>query len=57
VSEAHVVPRGDYVEHELSDDCVCGPTQEAVSGGWLIIHHALDGRREFPRDGRNLSPR
>lgn len=40
---------GDLVEHELSDDCVCGPTVEAVfandgSCGWLVIHHALDDR-------------
>jgi hypothetical protein len=35
--------------HELTDECPCGPTTEPVvnedgSVGWLIIHHALDGR-------------
>lgn len=46
---AHVMPRGDLVEHEASDDCPCGPasvpvTREDGSVGWNIIHHSLDGR-------------
>lgn len=45
----HVLPVGDLVAHEDTDDCVCGPTAEAVkrddgSVGWLIVHDALDGR-------------
>jgi hypothetical protein len=48
----HVWPRGDLIEHDADDDdagCLCGPTVEPVprpdgSIGWLIIHHALDGR-------------
>lgn len=50
VSTVHVVPINDLVEHETDcDDCVCGPTIEAVfredgSNGWLILHHSLDGR-------------
>ena len=45
----HVVPINDLVDHEASDDCVCGPTVEAVfrddgSNGWVIVHHSLDGR-------------
>jgi hypothetical protein len=36
-------------EHEVSEDCVCGPTVEPVvqadgTIGWLFIHHRLDGR-------------
>jgi hypothetical protein len=46
---AHVVPRGDLVEHETSDDCPCGPTAQPVtrddgSVGWVMLHHSLDGR-------------
>lgn len=45
----HVVPINDLVGHEASDDCVCGPTVEAVfrddgSNGWVVVHHSLDGR-------------
>jgi hypothetical protein len=45
----HVVPVGDTIAHELSDECVCGPDQELVeddAGGyeWLLTHHSLDGR-------------
>ncbi len=45
----HIKPVGDIVEHTDDDYCVCGPQPEAVkrpdgSIGWLIIHHALDGR-------------
>lgn len=45
----HVYPVGDLVEHEFSEDCVCGPVVEAVDVGehWpklLFIHHSLVGR-------------
>lgn len=45
---------GDLVEHELADDCVCGPTAEPVkrddgSIGWVVIHHSLDGREASER--------
>lgn len=46
---AHVVPRGDLVDHPATDGCACGPAAQAVkrsdgSVGWVMIHHALDGR-------------
>ncbi|MDF2969371.1 MAG: hypothetical protein K0Q93_3149 [Nocardioidaceae bacterium] len=45
---AHVLPIDDQVDHVESDDCVCGPAVEYVTGeqgsGWLITHHSLDGR-------------
>lgn len=47
---AHVYPTGDLVAHDTeTDDCICGPTMEAVpnedgSYGWLSVHHSLDGR-------------
>jgi hypothetical protein len=46
---AHVVPRGDSMEHETSDDCACGPsplaeTRPDGSIDWIVVHHSLDGR-------------
>lgn len=51
INSLHVLPLGDYIEHEPEDDCVCGPTGEAVfrpdgSNGWVWIHHSLDGREK-----------
>ena len=45
----HVYPTADLIEHETSDDCPCGPRQEAVtrpdgSVGFIAVHHSLDGR-------------
>lgn len=45
----HVYPLNDLVEHEFTDECVCGPRSEAVrrddgSYGWVVIHSSLDGR-------------
>lgn len=49
MNEMHVIPRGDLVEHESSDACVCGPTVQPVdredgSTGYVYTHHSLDGR-------------
>ena len=45
----HVVPVGDLIEHETTDECPCGPEQRLVkrddgSARWLVVHHSLDGR-------------
>jgi hypothetical protein len=45
----HVRPLADLIEHDLDDDCPCGPTAELVpradeSDGWMYTHHSLDGR-------------
>lgn len=48
----HVVPRGDLVEHDTATEeasCACGPavehcTYDHAPDGWLVVHHALDGR-------------
>ena len=52
----HVIPKDDLTEHEITEDCVCGPTLDPVkrgdgSIGWVVIHHSLDGREadEVPR--------
>lgn len=48
-----VVPRDDLIAHDEDDmtgyKCVCGPKVEAAkredgSIGWVVVHHALDGR-------------
>lgn len=48
--DVHVYPVNDLVDHDLDGgDCACGPTAEPVerddgSMGWVLVHHALDGR-------------
>jgi len=37
------------IDHDASEDCVCGPRCEPVeradgSIGWVYVHHSLDGR-------------
>ena len=51
---AHVVPRGDLIEHDTDGECVCGPTDVAaeVQGsviGFVTVHHSLDGREQVER--------
>jgi hypothetical protein len=47
------MPVNDLIQHDEDDEtgyrCVCGPQVEAVKRedgtvGWVITHHALDGR-------------
>lgn len=45
----HVVPVGDSFAHDLSEECLCGPSVEIVpesdgTCGRLIAHPSLDGR-------------
>lgn len=56
----HVHPLQDLVEHELTEDCPCGPEARPVkredgSVGWLIVHHALDAR-EKAEDAWRVGP-
>jgi hypothetical protein len=49
ITVLHIMPLGDLIEHELDDDCVCGPNAIAVkrddgSVSWEVVHHSLDGR-------------
>jgi hypothetical protein len=49
--ELHVHPLGDLIEHELTEDCPCGPqarpvTRDDGSVGWLQVHNSLDGREK-----------
>lgn len=49
VAPAHVMPTNDLVEHTLDEGCACGPDTKPIdredgSVGWVIEHHALDGR-------------
>jgi len=52
--ELHVVPCGDLIDHELDEECPCGPTPKPVkrddgSVGWFWTHHSLDGRELHER--------
>lgn len=54
-STMHVYPPSDVIEHELTEDCVCGPRCEAVYGyggppGWVYTHHPLDAREFRERE-------
>lgn len=44
----HVLPLGDVVEHDESDDwgrgCVCMPVARFEERGVVAVHHSLDGR-------------
>ena len=42
--EYHVTPVGDLIEHEDSEDCVCGPDWKEESGSDIYVHHSLDNR-------------
>lgn len=47
--ELHVTPVDDWIEHEESTDCVCGPAvhPEMRDDGaytFVIVHASLDGR-------------
>jgi hypothetical protein len=62
VTGVHVIPAGDVVSHDTDemDACVCGPDVEFVNGGWVSVHHSLDGREAIERlsalRGTGLSP-
>lgn len=43
----HVIPLEDKREHELSLACWCFPTVD----GHTLIHHALDCREKYERQG------
>lgn len=50
----HIMPRGDLIEHDAADECVCGPSvegrpDEEGSYRWLVVHHSLDGREADER--------
>lgn len=45
----HVLPLEDLIEHDRTDDCLCGPTPECIPNddqpdGWVHTHHSLDNR-------------
>lgn len=49
MSDAHVIPLGDLIDHDTVGDCPCGPTDTPVETGdggirFLAVHHSLDGR-------------
>ncbi len=48
MNDRPLVPADD-VEHDLDEDCVCGPTVLFEPGGKVVVHHGLDGREALER--------
>lgn len=49
VEALHVLPVNDLIDHEDSDECICGPASTLIqradgSDGWVVTHNSLDGR-------------
>lgn len=40
----HVMPDSDMIEHEKTEDCICGPAQELENNVWIYAHMSLDNR-------------
>jgi hypothetical protein len=41
----HVLPVDDVVDHDLTEDCLCGPLSQLFGDReWSVVHHSLDGR-------------
>lgn len=56
MSDWHVMPIMDLIEHEESDSCICGPKVEEFPPNRLITHNSLDGREfeEWDYTGPNM---
>ncbi len=39
--DAHRIPENDWVQHEVSQTCICGPTVEKTLRGHRVTHHSL----------------
>lgn len=51
-NDFHIMPTHDLIEHEMTEDCICGPDLEFVDNKilgerYLYCHHSLDGRELF----------
>lgn len=45
--DIHVTPVNDLIDHELSEDCICGPEPELLENGkWMYAHESLDRRED-----------
>jgi hypothetical protein len=42
--EQHVIPVGDLISHDETEDCPCGPQVTFLTGGKVVTHNSLDGR-------------
>jgi hypothetical protein len=52
--ELHIVPVADLIDHDLTDECACGPADESVTHDdgsieWVTVHASLDGREQRER--------
>lgn len=53
IERVHVMPIGDYREHESSRKCWCSPTPDDEDPR-IWIHHSMDRREEYEQ-GRKFS--
>jgi hypothetical protein len=49
--DLHVTPIRDMKRHRYSRRCWCAPKLEAVEGGVLVLHQAMDGRELVEEHG------
>jgi hypothetical protein len=48
--DVHRIPEKDWIQHEVSKDCVCGPTIEKTLRGHRVIHHSLKPTKDRKND-------
>jgi hypothetical protein len=51
MSDVHVLPINDLIEHSETRGCVCRPDVQDLGGGIVVVHHAADAREYFEPDG------
>jgi hypothetical protein len=48
--DVHRIPEQDWIQHEVSKDCVCGPTLTKTLRGHRVIHHSLKPDKDKKND-------
>ena len=53
MSDVHVVPVNDLIQHQEIRQCPCRPDVEIQpNGNAVVVHHSADGREYFEPRGR-----
>lgn len=50
MSATHILPLGDWRDHEATVKCWCKPAQEDDDSAW--VHTSMDGREAFEEGTR-----
>ena len=57
MSDVHVIPEHDAMEHTLTRQCLCRPDVETPpNSDAVVIHHAADGREYWEPRPRKEKP-